>query len=386
MKKVLQISKYYYPFIGGTEQVARDIANAINKMDNVEQKIICFNEDASDGDVKCKKSETIHDIVDGVEVIRCGYQFKVSSQALSMSYRKELKHLMDGFKPDIVIVHYPNPFVTHLLMKYRKLPFKLVIYWHLDITKQKVLKYLFHRQNIKFINRANRIIGATPKHIEESMYTKYFEGKKEILPYTIDENSLVITSEEIEKAEEIRKKYDGKKIGLFIGRHVPYKGLKYLVEASKILGDEKIHFCIAGSGELTEELKEQAASDSKVEFLGKITDSERRAYLYASDIICFPSITRNEGFGLALAEGMYFGKPAVTFTIQGSGVNYVNLDGITGIECPNGDSEAYANALKILCNDDKLRKEYGDNARTRILNNFTVDKFELNLRNFIEAL
>ena len=52
MKKVLQISKYYYPFLGGTEQVARDMANVMLRMDNVEQKIICFNEDASDGMIR----------------------------------------------------------------------------------------------------------------------------------------------------------------------------------------------------------------------------------------------------------------------------------------------------------------------------------------------
>ena len=386
MKRVLQVSKYYYPFLGGTEQVARDIANSIKKIDNVEQKIICFNEDAADGEITCKKSETIHDFVDGVEVIRCGYQIKVSSQALSVPYYKELKQVMNDFKPDIIIFHYPNPFATYLLMKYQKRPFKLVIYWHLDITKQRILKWLFHRQNINFINRADKIIGATPKHINESMYTPYFEGKKEILPYTIDENNLVITNEEIKKAEEIKKKYQDKKIGFFIGRHVPYKGLKYLIEASKILGDESIHFCIAGSGELTDELQELAKDDDKVEFLGRITDSDRRSYLYACDIVCFPSVTRNEGFGLALAEGMYFGKPAVTFTIPGSGVNYVNLDGVTGIECPNCDSKAYAEAIKKLCNDDVLRQQYGEAAHKRVVDNFTIEKFDENIGKLIKQL
>ena len=90
--------------------------------------------------------------------------------------------------------------------------------------------------------------------------------------------------------------------------------------------------------------------------------------------------------GLALAEGMYFGKPAVTFTIPGSGVNYVNLDGVTGIECPNCDSKAYAEAIKKLCNDDVLRQQYGEAARKRVLDNFTVEKFEENIRNFLEEL
>lgn len=385
MKKVLQISKYYYPFLGGTEQVARDMATAMSKMDNIEQKIICFNEDAAIGDNVCKRRETVHDWIDGVEVTRCGYQLKLSSQSLSSSYKKELDKLMTGFKPDIVILHYPNPFVTHFLLKYRKQNFKLWVYWHLDITKQKILKHLFYKQNVTMINRADKVLGATPMHLNESAFSELFEGKKQILPYTIDEKNLTITKEEIEKAEKIRKDHEGEKIGFFIGRHVPYKGLKYLIEASRELKDEKIHFFIAGLGELTEELKEQAKQDHKVEFLGRVSDSEKKSYLYASDIFCFPSITRNEGFGLALAEGMYFGKPAVTFTIPGSGVNYVNLNGVTGIECPNCDSHAYAEALKILCEDGNLRKMYGENARKRVIENFTVNVFEKNIRRLIEA-
>ena len=46
MKKILHISKYYYPFIGGVEEVAADITLAL-KGEDYEQKIICFNEDST---------------------------------------------------------------------------------------------------------------------------------------------------------------------------------------------------------------------------------------------------------------------------------------------------------------------------------------------------
>lgn len=386
MRRVLQISKYYYPFLGGTEQVARDMANAMTKIANISQKIICFNEDASDGKLCCRHEETTHDIVDGVEIIRCGYQLKISSQALSMSYAKEFEKVMDEFKPNIVILHYPNPFVTRYLLKYKKRKFKLIVYWHLDITKQKRLKKVFYKQNLLLIQRADLIIGATPKHINESEFTPFFEGKKRILPYKIDEVNLAITHEEIKKAEMIRKQHPGEVLGVFIGRHVPYKGLKYLVEASNKLDNEKIYFYIAGSGELTTKLKKKANGDPKIEFLGRISDSERRSYLYACDIVCFPSITRNEGFGLALAEGMYYGKPAVTFSIPGSGVNYVNLNGVTGIECTNSDSDSYAKAIKELIHNNKLRQAYGISARRRVLDNFTIKKFNENVKELIDNL
>ena len=68
MKRILQISKYYYPFLGGVEQVVRDMANALKQQD-VEQKIICFNENAHDDNYYCSKNETVCDQVDGIDVI-----------------------------------------------------------------------------------------------------------------------------------------------------------------------------------------------------------------------------------------------------------------------------------------------------------------------------
>ena len=383
--RVLHISKYYYPFLGGTEQVARDMVNALIDT-GAKQKVICFNEDASDGKLTCKHGDSVKDIIDGIDVYRCGYFLKAASQAVSASYGRTLKLLMDKFKPNVVILHYPNPFVTHYLMKYKDRDFKLLVYWHLDITKQKILKHFFKGQNLALIERADKILGATPRHVDESAFTPKFGDKRYILPYMIDESNLEMNDSEISDGKKIKEKYVGKTLGFFIGRHVPYKGLTYLIKASKELGNADMHFLIAGSGELTESLKEEAKGDEKIEFLGRITDSERRSYLYACDIVLFPSITRNEGFGLALAEGMYFGHPAVTFTIPGSGVNYVNLDGVTGIECPNCDYIAYAKALKKLSDDYELRTQQGRAARKRVLENFTSDSFRKHTIELIEKL
>ena len=383
--RILHISKYYYPFLGGTEQVARDMVKALIGT-GAKQKVICFNEDADDGHMVCIHGETKTETVDGVEVIRCGYFLKVRSQAVSSTYSSELKRVMDEFEPNVIILHYPNPFVTHYLLKYKSRNFKLLVYWHLDITKQRILKRFFNGQNLALIERSEKILGATPKHVDESEYSPQFGNKRYILPYMIDESNLAITDAEIEVGKQIKEKYKGKTLGFFIGRHVPYKGLTYLVKASKELENVDMRFLVAGTGELTESLKEEAKEDHKIVFLGRITDSERRSYLYACDIVLFPSITRNEGFGLALAEGMYFGHPAVTFTIPGSGVNYVNLNGITGIECPNCDYRAYADALKKLSQNRELREKMGFAARQRVLEHFTSTSFKKNLLVLIQSL
>lgn len=385
MKKVLQVVCSMYPHLGGIEQTAKDISDVLKTNDDIEQKIICLNEDAKIGKYECHRKETVHDTVNGVDVIRCGCIAKAASQLISLTYPSQLSKLLKEFDPNIIIFHYPNPYLATFLLPKIKKHTKLVLYWHLDITRQKILGKLFNGQNIRLLKRADKVVATSPNYISKSPYLSEFRDKCVVVMSCINEKRLK-TSEKTERiAKEIRDKNSGKMICFGIGRHVPYKGYKYLIEAAKYLDDRFVIY-IGGVGPLTDELKEQAKDLSNVKFLGKISDKELVGYLTACDIFCFPSITKNEAFGLALAEGMYFGKPAVTFTIPGSGVNYVNLNGETGIECPNCDSKAYAKALKKLADDEELRKRLGENARKRVTDNFTFEIFKDNINKLIDDL
>ena len=385
MKKILQISNYLYPNIGGIEQVARDIVNALKPTGEYEQKIICFNETAQDGGYICNRKETMSDIIDGIEVIRCGCITKKASQSISFTFRRELQKLMDSFNPDIVVFHYPNPFEAVFLSKYLNRDFKFVLYWHLDIVKQRLLGKLFNRQTMRLIERADKIIATSPLYINGSPYLSKYRSKSKVIPNCISETRMTVTDAILERAKEIKKQNPGRIICFGIGRHVPYKGFKYLVDASKYLDDHFIIF-IGGKGELTDQLKEQARGDSKVVFLGKVSDEALIAYYLAMDIFCFPSITKNEAFGIALAEGMYFGKPAITFTILGSGVNYVNEKNVTGLEVPNSDSKAYASAMIKLADDKELREALGRSARKRVEQLFLTVRFQDNIRKMLNDL
>ena len=81
---------------------------------------------------------------------------------------------------------------------------------------------------------------------------------------------------------------------------------------------------------------------------------------------------------------MFFGKPAITFTIPGSGVNYLCQDKLSGIECPLMDTDAYAKALDTLAEDDALRAKYGESARREILAKYTKDRFIANVKKLLE--
>lgn len=363
MKKILHISKYYYPFIGGVEQVARDAVSALSG--RAEQRVLCFNHEPGDS----------VDRVDGVEVTRCHCQYKVFSQSISLEFEKKMGAILSDFNPDIVVFHYPNPYVTHFLLKALPANVQLFVYWHLDITKQKILGKLFHFQNKALLNRANKVIATSPNYVEGSKYLSKVSDKCVVVPNCINERRLVVTDESTLLSEKIKSENQGKILCLAVGRHVPYKGFKYLIKAFDSL-NENIILNIAGEGELTESLKKQAAKNSNVHFLGKVDDTTLKAYYLASDIFCFSSITKNEAFGLALAEAMYFGLPAVTFTIPGSGVNYVSLNNETGLEVTNRDVAEYSDAIKILAADEELRKKYGEAASLRAVKNFLFAQYQ----------
>lgn len=374
MKKVLHISKYYFPFSGGTEQIARDVVLSLK--DSCEQKVIAFN----DG-----KEDKI-DFVDDIEIIKCGCFAKISAQSLSISYRKQLHKVIEEFNPDIVIFHYPNPFIASFLLKELKnRDIKLVVYWHLDIIRQKFLRVLFNGQNRKLLERADKVIATSPNYIEGSKWLQSVKEKCVVVPNCINVERMELSAEIKERAEKIRKENKGKTICVAVGRHTEYKGFTYLIKASKLL-DDSFRVFITGKGELTDSLQKEAEGDSKVIFTGRIDDVELKALIYASDIFCFPSITKNEAFGLALAEAMYYEKPAVTFTIPGSGVNYVCLNSENGIEVENRNVEAYAMAIKKLANNEELRKKYGMAGKQRVEENFLSSIFAMNISKEIKNI
>lgn len=374
MLKILHIPNYYKPHIGGIEQVCHDIVEAMDGM--VQQKIICFSEN----------NKTKYEIVDGTEVVKCGVWKKILSQSISFSYKKELKKLLNEFQPDFVIVHFPNPFVQRYVLKFlKKRKIKLLVWYHADIIKQKVIRWFFKGQTKRLLNRASKIICTSPIYRDCSNTLRKYQDKSVIIPNCINEARLSLDEATLKLADQIREENFGKFIIFAVGRHVKYKGLTHLIEASNYLDDQYMIF-IGGTGPLTNDLKTQAKGDKKIRFLGRIEDELLKAYYLAMDIYAFPSITKNEAFGLSLAEGMYYGHPAITFTIPGSGVNYVSLNGVTGIEVENANAKQFAEAILQLGNDKNLLSMYGEAARKRVEELFTFSKFKETLMSFWKEL
>ncbi len=371
--KILHVSKYYPPFTGGIEQVAYNVVKSLKETGNYEQKVICFNE----------KNETkLDDIYDDISVVRVGSKKKIASQSLNFNYGKLLEKAYLEFKPDIIHFHYPNPFVAHYLLKLLKkynYNGKLVLHWHCDIIKQKILKKFFKKQNEQLCERADIILSTSPAYLENTDYLPRYKDKVKVVPLCIGKERTIVTENQKNKANEIEQKYKDKKIIFFFGRHTEYKGLRYLIESNQYLNQDECQIIIGGKGELTEELKKQASIYKNIEFVGRLSDDDINSYLMTCNIFAFPSITRNEAFGISLAEAMYFGKPVCTFTIPGSGVNWVCPNNICGLEAPNRDVREYANNINRLMNDKDLYDRLSNESIKRCIELFTYENFFKNV-------
>lgn len=352
MYKILHISKYFYPHIGGVERTCLDNIEAVS--DKAIQKVICFND----------KNEYLEEKIAGVDVIRIPSLFVFASQDVNFRIKHYFKKIIKEFDPDYIYFHYPNPLMLRSLLriKYRA---KLILHWHLDITRQKFLKLFFEHDNKIALKKAYKIVANSEIYRDNSNYLKKYKDKVTVITPKV-ENKLISNDDPLySRVLHIRNEFKGKKICYFIGRHVEYKGIRYLVEAFKKIKNENIILLIAGKGKLTEELMKEASNCSNIIFLGKLNDEDCNVYLNACDIFTFPSITKNESFGLALAEALLCGKPAVTFKIEGSGVNFVNLKDVTGLEVPNSDVEALKNAIVELATNDELYNKLAEGAYNR---------------------
>lgn len=364
-KKILHIPNYYPPHIGGIEDVCHSIVSGTK--DEYQHQVICFSD----------KKYTQKEWYENVPVIRCGVWKKWFSQSVSFSFFGELKQIIREFDPDIVHFHTPNPLVSMYVLLLLPQAAKLIVHWHSDIIEQDLLYVFYSPIEKRLLKRSDKILVTSPTYITGSKPLFPWRHKLEIIPNTIHVDKLQKKESDDETIRKIKKLYGGKKIIFTFGRHVPYKGLKYLIDAAPLISDEAV-IVIAGTGPLSEELKCRTTSLS-VFFTGRLAEDELRQYLYASDIFAFPSITRNEAFGVALAEAMYCGLPTVTFTIPDSGVNWVSINGKTGLEVANGNVQALAEAMNILLNNDALRDKLGNNAFLRIQKYFTFDAIKSQL-------
>ena len=346
--KVLQVNKLYYPHTGGIEKVVQQLAEGLN--DKTDMKVLVCRE----------RGRTKVETVNGVFVRRAGSLGVLFSLPISIPFLWQLRKMSRD--RDVLHFHMPFPLgdLAGLLSGYKG---KVVVWWHSDVVRQKLLMKVYRPLMERFLKRADVIIVATKGHIDGSDYLPKYRDKCVIIPFGVDKAIEEKADYYIQhKSPEIKKQINM----LFVGRLVYYKGCDILLKA--FINVKGAELTIIGSGEMEEVLKEQArvsGISEIVHFLGNVDEAQLSKAFENCDVFVLPSVAKSEAFGLVQIEAMAYGKPVINTNLP-SGVPYVSLDHITGLTVPPSDVIALTDAMQWMVEHEADRMEMGRKARTRV--------------------
>ena len=193
-----------------------------------------------------------------------------------------------------------------------------------------------------------------------------------MVPIGIGDNSALPP---IGSVAAIHRRYANRHIVFALGRMVSYKGFDVLIDAAALLPAHAV-VVVGGEGDLLDRHRQTVAErglGKKIHFVGRMSELDCQAHFAAARVFCLPSTQRSEAFGVVVVEAMAAGRPVVASAIAGSGVGWVNVDGVTGLNVPVGDAESLAAALTRLVDDDEFAFRCGQAARARFVGHLTAD-------------
>lgn len=372
--KVLILTQYFQPHIGGIEIVAYNQAKELvlrgNQVTLITSKV---NEEAEE------------EIIDGIKVIRVkalnftekyfGFPYPVFYPKLLLILKEEIK------KSDIIHTHgivWMQSFFSAIISKIYRKP--IVLTQHNTFVNYKnpifrLIEKIADKTIGKYtLNSSNKIIavsGETKKYILSidkklnNISISYngvnFKRFKPVRDKKIVREELKINPEEF--------------ICLTIRRITFKNGIDTFLEVAKSFNSKikDIFFILGGTGPDTDMVKKYIKDNhlSNVKLVGFVSDEELPYYYASSDIFILPSKT-GEGFPLVVIEAFASGLPVIG-TNTGGQIEIVK-ENQTGFIVEPNDPEQISKKIEYLYDKKKLLTEMSKNCRKLIEKEFSWKK------------
>jgi rhamnosyl/mannosyltransferase len=298
------------------------------------------------------------------------------------------------WRPDVLHVHMPNaaalwPALLHL-------PTPLVVHWHADVQFPEsrrpaaALLAVWRRLESLLLRRAAVVIATSQAYLDASPSLAPVRSKCVAIPLGLDETRLPSASDpehaQAHPAVEFLRAAPGLRV-LAVGRLAHYKGLHRLLEA--VAAVPGVFLCLAGQGEERAALEaglSRLGLAGRVFLAGDVPDAALHLCYQACQVLCLPSVSRSEAFGLVLLEAMSRGRACVATAVPGTGMTQVVSHGETGLIVPPDSAEALADALRQLQARPELPERYGQAGRERFVSEYRIARVARRIRAVYDSL
>jgi glycosyltransferase involved in cell wall biosynthesis len=356
--RVLQLSKFYPPDHGGIESVARDLSVGFVRH-GIDVEILCAHKRWQHADERDPS---------GVRVTRAASLGMLQSTSMAPSLPWLLWRRRRA--ADVVHVHMPDPLAA-LAVWLARPHGVVVLHWHSDVVRQRIARHLYQPLERWLLGRADAVIATSHAYADSSPSLQAHRHKVSVIPIGAHAPEAV----DPERAAALRQRYGDRRLVFALGRMTYYKGWDVLIEAARQLPEDVLVVVGGGGPDLPRyrALAEAAGVADRVRFVGPLTAASVEAHFALAAVFCMPSTLRAEAFGVAAVEAMARGLAVVSTRIPGSGLAWLQQDGVTGLQVPPGDPLALAAALRRLLDDGALRARFGAAGRARWAALFTAE-------------
>ena len=353
---------FFYPTIGGVEQVMYELAKR-QAEDGHEVHVFCCDSD------KEKRIKVKEETIEGIHIHRLPYIVRLSLNTFVWP------SLLWRFKGDFDIIHshvsgHDYTLFSGLLAKIKKAKHIHTTHcpWTDSSFRPLILRpFLFF--NDIFLNKlafklVDKIIAITPWELD--IIKKFaIEKKIKIIPNGVDKMLYKkIKNNKFKEKNNIKEKF----LVLFFGRLNPTKGPEVLAKTAVNISKKRkdIAFVWVGPDEgKAEEVKELIKNYRNMKYLGPIRGKEKIAEMYqAADIFVLPSY--REGMPLTLIEAMSCGLPIIASPVNG--VPYEMSSPDNGFFSNYGDLKSLEKNIIKLISNEKLRKRISLNNKEHAKN------------------
>jgi glycosyltransferase involved in cell wall biosynthesis len=322
--KILYITRYFYPRLGGGEQVLWQILNGLAKKGH---KVYV---------ITSKLDNTLeHEEINGIEIFRpfLGTSSMINGLGFSIKLFSYLKYFLKSNPVDIMfsgaygatiptshVAHNNHiPSITYVTYYYGKTWFLLVNPFA-ALFNYLVPFFTLYLGNCDIICCPSKIVSQNLKH--------YSNSRLVVIPSPIDMDEIkrVIENTAI---NDIRTKLgvqNNQRFLVFVGRLSPEKNISQLI---KILNTININFklIIVGDGperSKIENLIDKLGMDNKISLVGRKNHEDTLTIMKASDSIILAS--KKEVYPTVVLEALALGKPVISTRVGGvSEMNSPNL-------------------------------------------------------------